>query len=1131
MEQHPHPHPPQSFQSPPQPPPPPPPPSVQALHLVAALSNPEGGPADIHVQALRARDAALSASLESYNNLCLQLAYCLLGCDEPQVMLSRIPVTDIEAWRLQDPVTVNRLLQQDGGAGNNSISLWIAFGQMAGLVLKNALLRPPPMTTVIGDNGHAASTATTITSTTMTLQGEHVVHQIQQVLLYALGCRHPALRAVASSIIATLSVSGKQPALHVRQWPSLLPTLIANLQQPQQHGAANVHGNNPFLMHGSMSTIQKIMEDGPTQLEMADLDNLIPVLLHLLSTSSSSSSTTTTTYDESMMIVMALQSLQACVALPILPNSLVMRFNEYLGALSALAATTTSTAHSSLVRQWVCKSIVTMLDLRTEYIASHLPAVAQFIMTATAITTDPSSHDDVNVALAACEFWLTFAHLDESVVTEEMMHVVATLILPQLIPILLQNMVYSQEQQADLMAQNELDACHDNTKNGMKPVFHISRAKQQHQQQHGSAPAQSGSADESDEEGDDNDDDNDYDDEDDDNNEWTLRKCSAASLDSLANLFGPEPILPIIQPCLQAGLSNVHDPWVQEACILALGAIAEGCGEAMHVHMSQLHPYLMNHLLASEQLMSSSSSSGNQQQPNSNATTTTTMMILPQLKSIAAWTISRYASWAIEQVQSGVQGHLLAQMTEVFLTRLGEKNRRVQVAICSAFGILVEAAGDLMAPYLEHVYRALVQDALPRYQGRSLILLFDVLGTVADCCGPSIAEGNLPTIYMPPLLQMFDRIGKNDPTDRTLLPLMECLASIAMASGTNFQPYALECFEIAMCTIESVQLTLATTDGGVIENEEDVDPIVCAADLLDGLVEGMTESFPMLVSSSQRYGQHFLSVLHALCQHEIASVRMSALAIVGDLARNAPTLLEPALPQLLQEAVQCMDPIQPSVCGNAVWAIGEICVRCQGHAQLLEPFAPALLQNLISLLVGNGPGGGGGVDIPGLTENAAACAGRLAKVNPNFVAPELHRFLLGWCDGMAKVVDPTERRDAFEGFIAAVYANPIAIQHATGARSVPDAIASILFAICTWHVPSSNGNGMESSCADDDDQVALLQGAYNFRPFPPTEAALGAALVRLVQDMKVSAGEETWHVVQKSLPVNVRRLLRENYQM
>ena len=454
-------------------------------------------------------------------------------------------------------------------------------------------------------------------------------------------------------------------------------------------------------------------------------------------------------------------------------------------------------------------------------------------------------------------------------------------------------------------------------------------------------------------------------------------------------------------------------------------------------------------------------------------------------------------------------------MTEVFLQRLQDKNRRVQIACGSALGVLVEASGDLLSPYLEHIYPALVS-AMSRYQGRSLIIIFDTLGIIADFCGPAIAERDLPKLYVPPMLHMFNGLSKNDPTDPTLLPLMESLASVALTCGMNFQPYALETFENSMGIIEQVLLILATSE---TVTEEEADPIICAIDLIDGLCEGLGANFAALVASSTRYGQHFLSVLHNLCKYPTIGVRISALALLGDLARNSPSILEPALAQLLQEAIANLEPAQhemhSSLSNNAVWAIGEICVQCGGNSAPLEPFAGALMQQLIILLMGNGLGRVSA--IPGLAENAAACTGRLANVNPTFVASELPRILLGWCDGMAKISDPTERRDAYTGFCKAVYANPQAIQQSTA--NVADAISSILFAVVSWHVPH------EASSEDDD----FLSGDYGFQPFPPTEGELGNQLAQLMRDIRSSVGEDVWNSVQNQLPVNVRRLLREAY--
>jgi len=975
----------------------------------------------------------------------------MVGCDHPAQLIQRLDAASMEQWKQTDAASVHQLQQNE--------ALWIPFGQMAGLVLKNALLHPP-IVPIAGMDGQPQRALSLLAPQ---------ADKVKATLLLCLGCQHAELRAVASSVIATCSVSldGVQPALHISSWPQLVPALIHNLQSS--------NGNTSAIVEGSLTTVRKMMEDGPTEIDSESLDALVPLLLRFLASSDERSK------------VSALQSLVACHSDEMMPSALVVNFSEYLAGISALA-----TDPSLLVRKWVCRSIVTLLELRTEYLQDHMAAISQFMLQQTdTVYNNPQQYQQPTttpsaVALEACEFWLTFANLDDDVCPPAMVETVGSL-LAQLVPTLLRNMVYLPDQRIELQAQNELDQKEEQHPSGMKPVFHKTRNKHGG----GSGGAESGATGKGEEsDSDDENDEGDDDFDDDEGNEWTLRKCAAASLDSLANLYGAEAMLPPLLPALEQGLASPN-PWVQEASILALGAIADGCRDEMNAHMAQLHSYLMNHLAA----------------PESPAT-------LPQVKCIAAWTIGRYAAWVVEQVQTGAQGHLLAQLTEVFLERLKDRNRKVQAACVSAFGVLMEAAGDLMAPYLEPVFQALAW-ALARYKGRSLVILFDTLGIMADFVGPTIAEKNLPGIYIPPLLHMWDRLAKEDPTDRTLLPLTESIASIALTSGMNYQPFAMETFNNAMGMIETVTLLLVSGD---TENEEDYDPIVCATDVLDGLTEGLGGNFAALVSSSDRYGAQFNNVLYTLSKHDAAGVRMSAFALLGDLARNAPSLIESALPQLLPEAIQNVDPIHHSVCNNAVWAIGEICVKCGGNPAPLEPFAATLLQQLIGLLMGYGAGRG----IPGLAENAAATVGRLALVNPNFVAPDLPRFLMGWCDGMAKIVDPNERRDAFEGFIKAVYANPQCIQNA--AANVSDPIASILFALVSWHMPPQEETEYEH--VSD-----LLNGNYAFQPFPPHEAELGTKLVQLIRDIKTSVGEEPWSTVQKNLPVNVRRLLREAYQL
>ncbi|KAJ1496649.1 Transportin-1, partial [Coelomomyces lativittatus] len=95
----------------------------------------------------------------------------------------------------------------------------------------------------------------------------------------------------------------------------------------------------------------------------------------------------------------------------------------------------------------------------------------------------------------------------------------------------------------------------------------------------------------------DNDDDEDEDDDEDSEDvveQWTLRKCSAATLDILASVFENELLSPVL-PLLKQHL--IHPNWLhREAGILALGAMAEGCAEGLKAHLPELVPYLIKAL-------------------------------------------------------------------------------------------------------------------------------------------------------------------------------------------------------------------------------------------------------------------------------------------------------------------------------------------------------------------------------------------------------------------------------------------------------------------------------------------------------------------------------------------------------
>ena len=910
---------------------------------------------------------------------------------------------------------------------------WNHLRQMAGLSLKNALVSPPLLSS--GAQSHSRRIPLSLEAAT----------EIKRSLLSCLSDDVPGVRNAASTAIArccTVAASiHEMECFGVGRWGELIPTLLGYLCSHPTNNNGQHANTTHNAINGALLTLRKLLEDIPARLVRESppeaFDNVTPALLSLLSSNQ----------DE----VIKKESLAClnCLIDP-LPASFLTRINDYFALLSNLASHT-----SPSVRRLVCQGIVSLLNRRCEYLQPHIGSIAEFMLRAT-------SDEDPSVALDACEFWLTFASLDDC--SDEMTMCIIHLF-PRLLPLLLKSIVYPCEKIEELTEMNAAEAEGGMDTGDLAPVFHKSRVR-------------GGIAEDSEDDSDQ--------DEFDDDNEWTLRKCSAASLDALAGVYGPSPTLPHLLPALQESLSH-EDPWVREAGILALGAIAEGCREELSQHLPVLHPFLLSQLASN----------------------------LPQLRCIAAWTLGRYSEWVVDQMNDNDGDKtLVAKVAEALVGRLCDPNKKVQIAVCSSLGVFAESAEELLVPYLEPVYRGLVE-AMKVYRTRSLMVLLDTMGVLSDYVGSSIGEGLLPGIYVPALIQLWNKMASDNPFDRTLLPLLECLATITVSCGMNYQPWALETFENSMSMIEACNLVIAQEEE-LAEDDELADPIVCSIDLMDGLVEALGGNFATLVNGSARFGPTFSNVLVGLSEHEVPGVRMSLFALIGDLARNAPSLIEAGLPQLLSEAISSINPQHSAMCNNAIWSVGEVCVRCGDNSGPLNPHAAELVQHLIPFLMGNSIDLDGMIiETHGMAENAATTMGRLACVNPNFVAPEMGRFLNGWCTAMSRVSNSTERRDAFQGFVASLRANPQSIQSA-GAE-LADTITAILFAVMSWHI------------SEDNMTADLMHGPYGFQPFPAEFGDLLKSLQQLLRDIKTSAGGEVWNSIDGQMPPNVKRLMAEVY--
>ena len=305
------------------------------------------------------------------------------------------------------------------------------------------------------------------------------------------------------------------------------------------------------------------------------------------------------------------------------------------------------------VRKYVCEAIVLFLESNFNHLQPQLPQIIEYMLAC-------SDDDDDGVALEAGEFWLRLT--DEEGTVE-----VLAQYLPQLIPTLLKRMRYSE---FDIILLKGDDDSHvADSDQDVRP--HITKSR--------SMGAAAGDGD-------------DESDDDDEHAEWNLRKCSAAGLDLLSTVYGDDwadgghALTSILLPLLNEML--ISPEWERkESGILGLGAIAEGCGAAMVAHLPALLPYLIQTLSDAR----------------------------PLVRSIACWTISRYAQWVVGE---GKEAGILHSVLDEVLKRVLDDNKKVQEAACSALAVIEEETNrDDLLPYLGYILQALAQ-AFTKYQKR-----------------------------------------------------------------------------------------------------------------------------------------------------------------------------------------------------------------------------------------------------------------------------------------------------------------------------------------------------------------------------------------------------------------------------
>ena len=781
--------------------------------------------------------------------------------------------------------------------------------------------------------------------------------QIRASVLSCLEDSNPQVRNFAGTVITETVQRGG-----VLGWPELFPELLSI--------ANNDRGNSSLsAQEGAMSALAKVCEDSKKELDkdyegQRPLDFIIPRLLAITSS------------PVTKVRALALASINSFI--PQKPQALLTSLDTMLERLFKLADDI-----SEDVRRNVCRSFVLIVDISPDKFHPHMGGLVDYM------ALQQRNTDDPELALEAAEFWLAISENDK---------MCATLgpYLYKIIPVLLESMVYDEEAVMRLERGGD-DAEVEDRAEDIKPHFVRTKnartvingqSARADDNEHGYKPLNPyGNDDLSEGEVEEDSDEDETEIEE----EWNLRKCSAAALDVLASTFH-ESVFVVALPYLKENLR--HQDWPnREAAVLAIGAVAEGCMDAITPHLPELVPYLISLLNDIE----------------------------PAVRVITCWALGRYSGWASHLQNNTDKKILFEPMMEGILNRMLDRNKRVQESAASAFANLEERAMKELTPYCAPIIRQFVQ-CFEKYKDKNMFILYDCVQTLAEQVGSSLRSPDLIDLLMPAIINRWSRISDQS---QELFPLLECLSYVASALGDTFSPFAMPIFTRCVSIIhQNLEQYLLAIQNEPME-KPDKDFLVTSLDLLSAIIQSLapTKSGELVDSSQPR----FFDLLVFCMEDPSNDVRQSSYALLGDCAVNVFQQLHPFLPALVPVLIKRLDldnlsdddvDTGFSVINNACWSCGEITMK---YKQEMAPYVENIYRSLMSII--SNP------QVPtSVSENAVIALGRLGVDCSEILAPHLADFAKPFLHIIEPVETNDEKGHAFLGFNRIIEKNPKAME-------------------------------------------------------------------------------------------------------
>ncbi len=433
-----------------------------------------------------------------------------------------------------------------------------------------------------------------------------IQNYIMESSLQSLCDQHHNIRRVSSSIITT-AVNQAEQNFPFRRWPNLIKTL-ANLTLNE-----NLH-----VVQGSFYCLSLICEDSTRDLKHdpdKPLEQLIPHFIKYMG------------HTDGTIRQLALISLVNVI--PFQCEAMEMNLHEFLNALSPLTSDT-----DSKTRKYVCKALCELTKYNFTGMIEMVEQVISFMLQAMV-------DDDEEVVMEACDFWTIYCEEGDEAFS------VLDKYLPQLVPLLVNKMTYSEEELMDLPVENIADAHVQDRTEDIAPQ-HMKKSS----------------------EDDNNEDEEGGDDDDGDGNNsdfgtYTIRKACAGAVDILSSVR-PDVMFPILRPLLEQGFSliqqhadhnveiNEKPVWlIIESFILLLGAISDGMAKPLKDTLRQiLFPLLLKCCKHDR----------------------------PLIRSISVWTLAKYTRlicWTAKTEANGGPSYIFEPTLLVLLELMQDQVKKV----------------------------------------------------------------------------------------------------------------------------------------------------------------------------------------------------------------------------------------------------------------------------------------------------------------------------------------------------------------------------------------------------------------------------------------------------------------------